>query len=632
MDQPTISTRSPDGRGNHLFLTDLGAAGTEQMRLGPVSYSDGLGAMTPGAAPPRAISNAIADQSTAGDIANPQGVSNLFWVWGQFIDHDITLTPEGHTEFIPIVAPAGDPAFPPGSVIPFMRSEPMDSDGGTLSFTNEITAFIDASMVYGSDAQTAAALRGDGGFLKTGANNLLPDAPDPDDDDGLLAGDVRAGENVALTALHTIFVREHNRQVTEIAKQHPGLSADELYGAARARVEAIVQAITYNEFLPLLVGRGTMTAYAGYNPNVDPSISIEFSTAAFRLGHSLLSTTIERIDETGDQTADGPLSLRDAFFRPDLLRGEDALEDILRGLAGSHAQALDTMIVEDVRSFLFGDPGDGGLDLVSLNIQRGRDHGLPAYNDLREAVGLTRAKSFDDVTSDPVLQQKLITTYGTVNAIDAWIGGLAEDPVDGGMLGELFARIVVDQFERLRAGDRFWSEAILTEEERDDLWSTTLSDVIVRTTGVKTMQDHALKTYERMGGTTDADAMAGSAAAELMMGSAGNDLLHGMAGDDAIEGGAGNDVMDGGAGADVFMFDARDGGIDLISDFEPGIDRIEITGLDDGDMTIIADLAPGGGGPLAVQIQDAQAEARLTILLTGLSLDDFSDLNDLFVL
>lgn len=58
-------------------------------------------------------------------------------------------------------------------------------------------------------------------------------------------------------------------------------------------------------------------------------------------------------------------------------------------------------MVDDVRNFLFGEPGSGGFDLASLNIQRGRDHGLLGYNDVREAHGLTRAQGFEDVSSDP---------------------------------------------------------------------------------------------------------------------------------------------------------------------------------------------------------------------------------------
>ena len=66
---------------------------------------------------------------------------------------------------------------------------------------------------------------------------------------------------------------------------------------------------------------------------------------------------------------------------------EGGIAPVLRGLAAQVQQSVDTQIVPDVRNFLFGPPGAGGLDLASLNIQRGRDHGLSDYNSMREASG-----------------------------------------------------------------------------------------------------------------------------------------------------------------------------------------------------------------------------------------------------
>merc|ERR1712137_1005002 len=105
-------------------------------------------------------------------------------------------------------------------------------------------------------------------------------------------------------------------------------------------------------------------------------------------------------------------------------------------------QEVDAQIVDDVRLTLFD---DGCLDLAALNIQRGRDHGIPPYNDVREAMGLSRAQSFADVTSNGDLQQKLEAAYSSVDAVDAWVGGLAEN-VDSGAVGELFGEIIADQF------------------------------------------------------------------------------------------------------------------------------------------------------------------------------------------
>ncbi|MFN3210007.1 MAG: peroxidase family protein, partial [Roseovarius sp.] len=248
-----------------------------------------------------------------------------------------------------------------------------------------------------------------------------------------------------------------------------------------------------------------------------------------------------------------------------------------RGAATQAAQALDTQVVEDVRSFLFGPPGAGGFDLASLNIQRGRDLGVASYNDLRQALGLDRAATFQDITSDPALAAQLASVYGSVDLVDAWIGGLAEDPLDTGLLGETFHIMVVDQFSRLRDGDPFWSEGRdgLTEDARDALWDTTLSDVILRNTDVGVLQNDAFKAMDRHIGSADADHMTGGRDADFMFGGAEDDILKGLSGEDDLQGGDGNDhiyghrqadTIAGGAGSDTLKGghnnDLIDGGDD----------------------------------------------------------------------
>src|SRR5207249_8740239 len=117
---------------------------------------------------------------------------------------------------------------------------------------------------------------------------------------------------------------------------------------------------------------------------------------------------------------------------------------------------VDNTIVNSVRNFLFGEPGQGGFDLASLNIQRGRDHGLPDYNTVRAAYGLRRVTAFSQITSNVDVQNKLRSLYGNVNNIDLWVGALAEDHVAGSSTGPLIRAALKDQFTRLRDGDRFW--------------------------------------------------------------------------------------------------------------------------------------------------------------------------------
>ena len=491
---------SIDGTGNNIADPDIGSTDVELLRIADAEYADGFsepaGEDRPSA---REVSNALAAQSESVD--NDRNLTDYIWIWGQFLDHDIDLT-EGAdpAEKFNIDVPTGDVNFDPfgtGEVeISLNRSAYQDGDDGVREQVNQITAFIDGSVVYGSDQERADALRTfEGGLLKTSDGDLLPYNVDGFANAGgtsdtlFLAGDIRANENVALTSMQTIFVREHNRIATELAAENPELTDEELYQAAREIVRAKMQIITYNEFLPALLGANALSEYSGYDPNVNPNIANEFSTAAYRFGHSLLSPELQRLDADGNVIEDGNLPLQEAFFNAGEV-AEQGIDPILRGAATQLAQQLDNQIIDDVRNFLFGPPGAGGLDLASLNIQRGRDHGLADYNDTRIALGLDPVTSFDQITSNPEVALALEETYGSVDNIDLWVGGLAEDHAEGSTLGETFSAIIVDQFERLRDGDRYYYENVFSGRELRELERTTLADIIARNTDVEGLQEN----------------------------------------------------------------------------------------------------------------------------------------------
>jgi hypothetical protein len=502
-EKPAASeVRAIDGAGNHLVDTRSNAAFTPLARVAPADYADGAASLAgpdrPGA---RDLSNLLNAQRDL--VPTPFGTSDYLWQWGQFLDHDMDLT-EGvdPPEPAPIRVPAGDPFFDPlatgAASIAFNRSL-YDPDTGTgrddpREQLNEVTGWIDASNVYGSDEVRAHALRTqDGtGRLATGPDDLLPDGDGslPNATGGspqvmFVAGDVRANEQVGLAAMHTLFVREHNRLAARIRRADPRLGDDAIYERARRLVGAMMQAITYQEFLPALLGPDALAAYRGYDPEVDARIRNEFSTAAYRFGHSALSPRLLRLDSRLREIPEGHLALRDAFFSPDRLRAEGGIDPVLRGLAHQVHQRIDLRVVDDVRNFLFGLPGQGGFDLPALNIQRGRDHGLAGYNDAREAYGLPRAGGFSDVSADPDVQDRLAAGYDSVDDVDLWVGCLAEDPEPPSQVGPLARSILVEQFTALRDGDRFWYERMLGREELALVRSSRLSDVIRRNTNIR---------------------------------------------------------------------------------------------------------------------------------------------------
>jgi hypothetical protein len=363
----------------------------------------------------------------------------------------------------------------------------------------EISSFLDASMVYGSDTNRANALRSfTSGKLKTSGSNLLPlntnglananDAMIYPNNQLFLAGDVRANENIELTAIQTLFMREHNQIASALAARNPNLTDAQLYQQARRIVIAEVQAITYQEFLPALLGSNAIPPYIGYNPKVNPGISTEFSTAAYRIGHTLVNDDIDFLDNDGNQITNS-IFLAEAFFNPTPIKTL-GIDPLIKYLATDNAQEVDTQLVDSLRNFLFGAPGDGGFDLASLNIQRGRDHGLAGYNSVRAAYGLPKLTSFMQITTNTTLQNSLALLYSSVDQIDLWIGGLAEDHVAGSSVGPTFRRIMVDQFTRLRDGDSNWYERAFFGSQLAAIKATHLSDVIRRNTTITKIQDN----------------------------------------------------------------------------------------------------------------------------------------------
>jgi Animal haem peroxidase len=491
-----LEFRTIDGTNNNLSDPTLGSANTPFLRTTTNAYGDGLN--TPAGADQRGtrdISNLVDAQATSVLIALPE--SAYWWAWGQFIDHDMMITPIGvPTEEFDIPVPPGDPVFT--GTITFQRSAFINDENGVRQQLNANTHWIDGSMIYGSDTLDtggrADELRAhDGlGHLKSGTAgtfiNMLPFNMDrfPNEPTTqstfFLAGDVRANENGPLTALQTLFMREHNFWADHFHAINPTLSDDDLYFRARAIVGAEIQKITYSDFLPSLIGKTTLTPYTGYNENVDPRIANVFGAAAFRFGHSLLSSTVVRLDANNQSI--GSVLLQATFFQPTQI-STVGIEPYLRGLAHQRAEEIDGLIVDGVRNF--APPHGGGFDLGALNMQRGRDHGLPRFNQVRLDYGLPAYTSFSQLTTDTNMQAKLASAYNTVDDIDAWVGILVETHQSNALVGPTMIAILKDQFERLRDGDRFWYEAYLDPTTLSFIQhNSKLSDIILRNTTIST--------------------------------------------------------------------------------------------------------------------------------------------------
>jgi hypothetical protein len=560
--------RSLNGLVNNPLRPKLGSAGQPYLRTARADYGDGVSTMADGP-DARYVSNRVFND-TGQNIFSENGVTQWAWTWGQFLDHTFGLRQAG-TESAPIPYDAGDPleSFENDlGVIDFARSAAAPGTGtgfkNPRQQVNTESSYIDAWAVYGGTNERLEWLREgpvDGNLANNGphllltADGYLPQvsargnaatAPSMElmgqlmgnPSDAIVAGDVRANENIALTAVQTLFAREHNRIVDALPASLP---SELRFQIARAVVIAEEQYVTYNEFLPSLGVK--LDKYRGYNWRVDPTLSNEFATAAYR-AHSMIHGEFEIEAEADAYTPeqvgafeamgmevepDGadvelvvPLSV--AFGNPDLV-SQIGLGQVLAGLGAESQYKNDEQMDNQLRSVLFQLPGPGITDpseclndqnlpdcfsvvqdLGAIDIQRGRDHGIATYNDLRKAYGLPPAMSFKQITGestesfpndpeidpgDPIndpdildfvllkdangnvlppgteegavvgvrrttLAARLKAVYGNVNNLDAFVGLMAEKHVPGTEFGPLQLAIWKKQFTALRDGDRYF--------------------------------------------------------------------------------------------------------------------------------------------------------------------------------
>ncbi len=503
--------RTYDGTNNNIRpqQAEWGATDVPLLREQPSDYgaSDPKNAMSGANRPSaRKLSNVLCDEPTT--VFNGRNLDAFIYVWGQFLDHDITLTPTGTTEYAPVLLPADEPLFT--VPVPFYRSEVRLGTGTTTprQQSNLNTAWVDGSVVYGCDATRAAWLRtGKNGKLKTSAGNLLPwntttgeqsapidpTAPSMSNDQDhtiktFVAGDVRAAEHPGITSLHTVFVREHNRICDRLLAQ--GLKNDEeIFQKARKEVGALIQAVTYQEFLPAM--GVTLAPYQTYRDNVQPDILNTFATASYRIGHTMVADELSMRDNNCNKVGTGVLELDEAFWDPQIV-ATYGTDSFLKGFSTHKAYETNLKINSVLRNVLFGSKAAAvrfGLDLASLNIQRGRDHGLPSYNTVKGFYTGRVVVNFSQITSNTAVAASLQSLYGNVNNVDLWVGLLAEDLLPGKSVGQTMHAMLKVQFERLRDGDFYFykNDPALPANIRDQVSATTLSDVIKRNTGLTTL-------------------------------------------------------------------------------------------------------------------------------------------------
>ena len=404
---------------------------------------------------PRIVSDAVCHQD-APLVPNECGLTGMTWLWGQFVDHSITIVKEVEHTVVPIAG-----------VMNIKESEWEEDRYGHRQQINSLSCFLDGSSVYGSDDVHAHELRAHAyGKMKVGHYSYGTGLPHKKEDK-YDAGDVRAAENSALAAMHTLWLKEHNWWASCIYAENPDWDDEKIYQHARACVIGEIQAITYNEFLPALLGKYA-PGDACYDPHIDPSLFNEFSAASYRFGHSMVN---ENLDCDGQY--ESSFSLRDAFFAEKPSGGNFYVcppEKFLMGIIKKKANKIDAKIVSALRNFLFSNTSTPNpmppVDLASMNIARGRHHNLPSYAQMRWMFTGDKIRDWDDVCQDDqVTLSKLKHVYSGCGweCLDLWVGLLVEDHEKGVPMGKTLAKMLAHQFKLIRDGDAhfyLWNEHV----------------------------------------------------------------------------------------------------------------------------------------------------------------------------
>ncbi|CAH1398172.1 unnamed protein product [Nezara viridula] len=470
--------RSLSGHCNNVQSPSWGSAGTPYIRFLPPDYEDTISlprgtAIYPDGLPSaREVSLAVHNQL---DRIHSHLVATAAF-WAQMVAYDVSLTPkmtgyngerlkccgvefsDFHPECFPIRLPDADPIHGSARCQEYVRSATAPRKAcslGPREQLNEATSFLDASNLYGTSQEDSDDLRlFKGGLLKL-HNGLLPSDNKTEcrPNNRFKTADTRMNEHVGLAALQNIWAREHNRLAAELAKLNPHWPDEILFQEARKIVIAEIQYITFNEFLPLILGKEG--------------------------------------NEIGED------SLGNSFYAPFHLYAQNGLESVMQSLLRVSALNNNQHVNSIFTDHMFEQPDEAGLDLIAQLIQQGRDHGVPSYQEWRRFCNLLVPNTFEDLEGDLTSEavNDLRRVYKNVSDIDLLSGALSEQVPDGATVGPTLRCLLAKQFKSLRSGDRHWFEndwAGFTKSQLNSIREgASLARIICDNTEVKYVQPNA---------------------------------------------------------------------------------------------------------------------------------------------
>ncbi|KAL3277115.1 hypothetical protein HHI36_012472 [Cryptolaemus montrouzieri] len=492
--------RSFDGSCNNVDDEDKGKSFTVYGRLLNPNYIDGIreprrSVTKESMVSPRTVSaNLYLDHT----VDKKRSLAALYW--GQFIEHDLSHTamsemvhtraqieccnPEGrinspryvHPFCFPIKVSSRDQYYATKDIscLSYVRSIPAvgpDCALGPMQQINQATHYLDASQIYGTTRTRLEKLRSmtKGQMVVSQAKNSshLPLSKDSEQNCQTLngktscfeAGDKRVNLNPHMTTLYTLWVREHNRIAAALATLNPNWDDETVFHETRRIVIAEIQHITYSEWIPTVLG---IHIGGHYVPDEDPSVSNAFATAGIRAIQSIGS---------------GKLSLSQEEKKHESISSKTT-DKLLMDMTTQYITGKGLEYIGEINNKIYG------YDILSIDIQRGRDHGLPTYNEYRKFCGLKKIDNFKNL--DGVMLPKTVDSlqkiYKSEEDIDLIIGALSEKPQKG-LFGPTLTCILANQFERTKKADRYFYESDeqpmpFSESQLDEIKKVTFARII----------------------------------------------------------------------------------------------------------------------------------------------------------
>jgi hypothetical protein len=323
---------------------------------------------------------------------------------------------------------------------------------------------------------------------------------------------------LGLAILHSLFMREHNAICDRLAAEYPQMSDQQLYDKARLVNAALMAKIHTVDWTPAIIAHPT-TVFS-LRANWFGVLGERFHR---RFGRITDSEILQGIPGSPTNDHGVPYSLTEEFvavyrmhplmpddyvFRSVTDDSELARHELPDLTVCKVRQRLEELPMADI-FYSFGRSNPGAItlhnfprhlqefrkvksdktpgelvDLGAIDVLRGRERGVPRYNEFRRLFGLKPAASFEELTDNPVWAEELRRVYGDVERVDLMIGMYAEPKPQGFGFSDTAFRVFILMASRRLESDRFFTTdfcpEIYTEAGMEWIEDNTMRDVLVR--------------------------------------------------------------------------------------------------------------------------------------------------------